>query len=128
MFFRKCLFFLDLFLFLLCIILSYKGHQFGVVLLKLNFRLVQYSSPTVLFFGQLSYLLLHSFVSQFSMKHLLFLVDEFINCGRALFTRELDARSSNMHSCLNIAALARTKIKVQILVFRGTNVGVPYPS
>ena len=88
-FFRKCLFFADLFLLLLGIILCYEGHQLGMVLFKLDFRLVQNSSPTVLFLGQLSYFLLHSFVGQFSMEHLLLLVDEFVHVWRTLVAREL---------------------------------------
>ena len=88
-FFRKCLFFADLFLLLFGIILCYEGHQLSMVLFKLDFRLVQNSGPTVLLLGQLSYLLLDSFVGQFSMEHLLLLVDEFVHVWRTLVAREL---------------------------------------
>ena len=88
-FFRKCLFFADLFLLLFGIILCYEGHQLSMVLFKLDFRLVQNSGPTVLLLGQLSYLLLDSFVGQFSMEHLLLLVDEFVHVCRTLVAREL---------------------------------------
>lgn len=122
----------------LAVVVCYELKQLLVVVSEVVFRFLKSEFPFVFFLSQKVDLVLHVFVSQLSMEHLLFLVDELLHVYVPWLLRELNSGASYVLCFINLCSLGTIDksnkspfgivLTVGLVIISRCNIRVPDPA